>query len=276
MEDYEERRQERIDRLKERASRARGEAESLHKQADGMASVIPFGQPILVGHHSEQRDRNFRSRIHSKYGKSFKASEKAEHYESRAEAAESNRSISSDDPEAVQKLQVKIEKAEKFQQIMKEANQIIRKKIEDNEKVKLLIAHFDWKEETCLKLLEPDFCGRIGFAQYQLTNNGANIRRMKQRIEQLKRMEGQETKETEFEGFKVVENVEENRIQLIFPGKPDVEIRTTLKSHGFRWSPRNMAWQRHLNGSGRYMATEAAKRIREANNESNMQQIKRV
>jgi Domain of unknown function (DUF3560) len=30
-----------------------------------MASVIPFGQPILVGHYSEKSDRRHRSRIHS-------------------------------------------------------------------------------------------------------------------------------------------------------------------------------------------------------------------
>jgi len=263
MNDYEERRQERIDRLRERASKARVEAANLSSEAHRMASVIPFGQPILVGHHSERADRNFRNRIHNKLGKSVEASEKAEHYERRAESAEKNNSISSDDPEAAQKLKAKIERAEEYQETMRAANKIIRKKISDAEKITELQSRFGWEKETCQKLLEPDFCGRVGFANYQLTNNGANIRRMKQRIEELETRTGQETKETEFEGFKVVENVEENRIQLIFPGKPEAEIRTILKRHGFRWSPRNMAWQRHLNHSGRFAAVEAAKRIRE-------------
>ena len=29
---------------------------------DKALSVIPFGQPILIGHHSEKRDRNYRRR----------------------------------------------------------------------------------------------------------------------------------------------------------------------------------------------------------------------
>ena len=49
----------------------------------------------------------------------------------------------------------------------------------------------------------------------------------------------------------VVENVEADRIQLVFPGKPDAEIRSMLKTNGFRWSPREGAWQRHLNNAGR-------------------------
>ncbi len=262
MNSYEQKRQDRIDRYKDWAQKARGESESLHGEAHRMASVIPFGQPILVGHHSERSDRNFRNRIHNKMEKSFEASKKAEHYEDKAKAAESNRSISSDDPEAVQKLQIKIEKAEKLQQTMKEANQIIRKKITDKEKVKILVDRFSWMDELrAWKLLEPDFCGRVGFANYQLTNNSANIRRMKQRIESLKASEGQETTEKELDGFKVVENVEENRIQLIFPGKPSAEIRTVLKSHGFRWSPYNMTWQRHLNGSGRFAVDCVIKKL---------------
>lgn len=269
MEDYEERRQERIDRYKERANKARKEAENLGQQAQGMASVIPFGQPILVGHHSEKSDRNFRDRIHNKQGKSIEATEKADYWEERASSAEKNRSISSDDPEATQKLKTKIQNAEKLQTTMRDANQIIRKKITDEEKVRLLVDYFDnvttqkglINEERARKLLEPDFCNRVGFASYQLTNNNANIRRMKQRLTELESRTDQETTEKEHQGFKVVENAEENRIQIIFPGKPSEEIRGHLKYHGFRWSPRNMAWQRHLNNAGRYAVESVIKKI---------------
>ncbi len=261
MNDYEERKQERIERLKDRASKARSQASALSETAREMASVIPFGQPILVGHHSEKGDRSFRNRIHNKTGKSVEASHRADYYEQRAEAAENNRAISSDDPEATTKLREKIERAEKRQGMMKIASKIIRKKISDDEKVSELQKALDWKEETCRKLLEKDCFGGIGFPQYELTNNNANIRRMKERIVDLESRESQETKETDHGEFKVVENVEENRIQLIFPGKPEVEIRQVLKSHGFRWSPRNMAWQRHLNNAGRFAVDSVVKNL---------------
>jgi hypothetical protein len=63
VDQYEEKKQAKIERLEDAANRAQGNANSLHAQAQSMASVIPFGQPILVGHHSEGRDRRYRVRL---------------------------------------------------------------------------------------------------------------------------------------------------------------------------------------------------------------------
>lgn len=53
-------------------------------------------------------------------------------------------------------------------------------------------------------------------------------------------------KEYEVAGVKVVQNVNDNRLQLFFEGKPENEMITKLKKNGFKWSPRNKAWQRQL------------------------------
>ena len=55
-------------------------------------------------------------------------------------------------------------------------------------------------------------------------------------------------------------NCEENRVQIIFDGKPDADTRTALKQNGFRWAPSQGAWQRMLNQNGIY----AAKQVTEA------------
>jgi hypothetical protein len=97
--------------------------------------------------------------------------------------------------------------------------------------------------------------GSAGYPSYRLSNNNANIRRIKERIEVLKRNATRETKETlHNSGVRIVENAEENRVQLFFNGKPAAEVRDKLKSHGFRWSPMAGAWQRHLNNSGIWAA----------------------
>lgn len=252
---YEERKRAKIDRLEERAERAEGRSEQLHKESSDMFDAIPFGQPILVGHHSEKADRSYRNRASRKMDRAIEESDKGKHYRSRAAAADSNRKISSDDPEAVQKLKAKIESAEKYQETVKAANKIIRRKPKNEETPEKLteLAKLLHKEDfECKQLFKPDFCGRVGFASYLTTNNNANIRRMKQRIEELQASEGQETKETDEGICKVVENVEENRIQLVFDGKPSDKVRAVLKSNGFRWSRYNMAWQRHLNDAGRW------------------------
>lgn len=49
-------------------------------------------------------------------------------------------------------------------------------------------------------------------------------------------------------------NQEENRVQILFDGKPDANIRSELKHAGFRWAPSQGAWQRMLNHDGIYAA----------------------
>ena len=53
--DYHERREARIDRLRDRADKHKAEGESKMESGRKMLHAIPFGQPILVGHHSERR-----------------------------------------------------------------------------------------------------------------------------------------------------------------------------------------------------------------------------
>ncbi len=53
------------------------------------------------------------------------------------------------------------------------------------------------------------------------------------------------------------------RLQLIFDGKPEENTRNILKSNGFRWSPKNMAWQRHLNANSDYALKCVLKEIEE-------------
>jgi len=261
MNSYEEKKKARIERLKSRAESAREESGRLLKSAHEMADVIPFGQPILVGHHSEKADRRFRGRIYGKFDKGFEAQKQAEDLESRARAAESNQAISSDDPDAVQKLAAKIENLERLQDSMKRANAIIRKYKTNEERVQALVDEGVLSEPLAQKIIIPDFAGRVGFPDYQTKNNNANIRRLKARMEGLKRREGAESSERQEAGYLVRENVEENRIQLIFPGKPSAEIRSVLKSWGFRWAPSEGAWQRHLNNAGRFAVQEISEKL---------------
>lgn len=96
--------------------------------------------------------------------------------------------IYSDDPRAVEKLRAKLEMLERLQERMKLANTAIRKhkKAGANAQVAALVALNIGIDETGARsLLKPDFCGRIGFADYETQNNNANIRQIKERIEAL-------------------------------------------------------------------------------------------
>jgi hypothetical protein len=125
--DYEERKENRINRYENHAKKASGEAEVLFDKAHNMASVIPFGQPILVGHHSEGADRSYRKRIDNTHRKSFEAAEKAAYYQDKAETAANSKTISGDNPDAINLYREKMVKLETVQEEMKTVNKAFAK-----------------------------------------------------------------------------------------------------------------------------------------------------
>ena len=273
MNHYEAKQEARRARLEAAADRAGQRAEAAYKRADLREEVsgIPFGQPVLVGHHSERRHRAAIERADNAMRKSIEESNRARDLAAKA-AAVGTGGISADDPDAIQKLTAEISEAKALQDFMRAANAHIRKAVkagvtgEAHEGFPAYLAALQalrpsFKAGTAAKLLAPDFCGRIGFADYQLTNNGANIRRMEKRLAQLQAARavaeaaGGENKRTSYQGVcDVVENFEENRLQIIFDGKPDAATRDSLKSAGFRWAPSQGAWQRQLSNGARYAA----------------------
>lgn len=170
----------------------------------------------------------------------------------------SEKIISSDNPNAVELLKDKIAKLENNQGMMKSANKIIKNtKTDMPEKIKQLVA-IGFTKEQSEKLFIPDCYGGIGYEGFTLTNNNANIRRLKQRLEQLERKLKDETIEKETEnGIRIVDNVNDNRLQIFFPGKPSDGIRTYLKSNGFHWSPHYGCWQRMRSRDANYVAEKA-------------------
>jgi hypothetical protein len=154
--------------------------------------------------------------------------------------------IRSDDENAIDKLKEKLAKLQKAQDQMKACNKIVKDKKDD--KIKRL-AEILGTEERAKQLMEPDWCGRLGFASFNLTNNNAAIKAAESRIKQLESQGQQETKEFTIAGVKVVQNAELMRLQFFFDGKPAREIIDLMKKNGFKWSPSNSCWQRLWNAA---------------------------
>ena len=112
-------------------------------------------------------------------------------------------------------------------------------------------------------MITPDFCGRLGYPDYALQNNNANIHRIESRLKNLKATKEKGTSETENQFFKVVENTELMRLQLFFDGKPQQEVREILKSNGFKWAPSQSAWQRQLTGHSKYALERVIEQMKE-------------
>jgi len=157
--------------------------------------------------------------------------------------------IKSDDKDAVEKLQEKLDSLQKKQEQMKTVNAYYRKhktldgcpelSPEDIERLKQAMKA-DWHYQD-----KP-------YLSFELSNNNQNIHATKARLERLKAAKEKETTDYDTEHFKVVENTEMMRLHLFFHGKPHVEIREAVKHNGFRWSPKNNCWQRQLTNNAKY------------------------
>lgn len=169
--------------------------------------------------------------------------------------------IKSDDERAIEKLEEKLEDLKGTQERMKAANKAIRMK--DTDAGDDVLREMGYSEESIKKLREPDFCGRIGYPDYALTNNNANIHRTEERLNRLKAVKEKGSSEQEYKTFKVVENTEAMRYQIIFDGKPDAEVRTLLKSNGFKWAPSQRAWQRQITANGKYALNKVMEKMKE-------------
>ena len=212
---------------------------------------IPMGQPILVGHHSERRHRRDLARHDRLMRKAIETEKRAKELAQRA--ATVSRAISSDDPDAPEKLREKIAQLERGQEAMKQANKIVRSKIGNDGKVAQMVA-LGISERAARQALIPDFAGRVGFPDYALTNNSANIRRLKARLATVENRPTEGAADVTGEGFTIREDVADNRILILFAAIPSPEKRAELKGHGFKWSPSRGAWVRQLNDSARWWA----------------------
>lgn len=290
IENYQERKEAKIQRYSELAQKKTQEAKSLWDQAHKMADVIPFGQPILVGHHSEKSDRSYRNRINNKYEKASQVTDIAEHYNDKVKAMSNNTAISQDDPEAIQKLKIKLQDIENEIEQVKAHNakckdffflgagqtrpgyKIIWNENGSNTIAKLIDGVLQWESKRVpdkIRKIIEDYAITGKFDQvpltpeqtkhksYVLESLNGNKTRIKKRIEALQQLDKVEAVTVEKNGISYQVNKDENRVMIYFPGKPSDEIRSHLKSRGFRWSPRNMAWQAFINN----WAIDTAKKI---------------
>ena len=157
----------------------------------------------------------------------------------------------------VERLRAILEAAEETHENMKQVNQICRRKCTDEEQVDAIVEECGIKEEQAKELVYPDpdrGTYRKGFASYQLSLNLAKIKDLKAKIARHEAMAEKEDKVMEFEGFEVELDYGEERLRIRHHEKPDAQTIQELKGNGFRWSPKNKAWQRQLTSNAVYAA----------------------
>lgn len=173
--------------------------------------------------------------------------------------------IKADDEKAIEKLQKKLDKMVAEQEMMKKANAYYRKW--------KTMKGFDGVSDDTAKQMDEAIEKSMyqkPYEPWRLSNNNANIKRVKKRLANLEYVKAEGTKKEENKYCKVVENTEAMRLQLYFDEKPSAEVRAVLKANGFRFSPKNNnAWQRQLTNNARYACERVIKKLKEMEGEEN-------
>lgn len=235
-----ERLERKLEQRREWADKANRRSSEEMETARKITEHIPFGQPILVGHHSEGAHRRLIARSAGHMDRSVEQSRLADYHEGKAEGIERQleNTVFSDDPDALDRLREKLEKLEALQERMKAINKIVRTKgiTEDQMRERIKAAYPDLDDAEVSEIVcKPPHLAYIGpgFPSYALTNNNATIRRVKERIAQIERRQARQEAAENASGGVLVEGQE--YVRITFSEKPAREVLNDLKAAGFYW-----------------------------------------
>lgn len=248
----EQRRDRRAAILRLRSAQQRVRTADAQRRSHDIGSRIPFGQPILVGHHSERGHRNAIEKMRRASANAYEASKYADSLDSRADSVERSHAISASDSDAVEQYANKLRRLSHERDQMKKINAAWRKFERSKDPTELHQLGFDdHKIETLtLKIATAYSWEKAPFVGWQITNLGATIRETQKKLAAAEAR--QATPETTIEsdnGIRLEDCPPDNRVRLFFPCKPNETTRTNLKRNGFRWAPSLGCWQAYRNRS---------------------------
>jgi len=218
----------RLDWAASREQQAAAKFEAVHRLADS----IPLGQPILVGHHSEKRARKDAERIHTGMTAAVESQEMAQHHRSTAAGiqAQLDRSVFSDDPDALIQLGLRITTLEAQRERMKASNAAYKK---SDAAWSALLGITPEQAAAQRVAIEQGYSWcRKPHPAYELTNLGGNIARLRGRVKAITAGHERATK-AEANGGVLIEG--DAWVRVTFAEKPDRAILHELRAAGFRW-----------------------------------------
>lgn len=253
MNNYEQKKQARFERMEKRIDRLEAFAKGKDLSMFGEdRSGIPTGQPILVGHHSEKRHRKHLERINRIVQAGYEASEKADKLKVRLENMLSTNIIQVDNPDAKQLIEAKISLLEKENEKAKRINKLIGKHKDIDEG----LAYFKTLQDDDSKYIVDHltktyhfyYSKNIKLWYLSTTSSSAEVRRLKSRLVELEKLN------KGFESFEINDikvELNDGQIQVDFPSKPNEEIRSKLKRSplALKWSSYSKKWVRKYTSS---------------------------
>ncbi len=229
----------RRERLERKLERRREWSEKAEKRSDQhyqighkMFDAIPFGQPILVGHHSESRDRSYRNRASGHMDKFVEQKNLAEHHDSKADGLEHqlDKAIFSDDGNAIEALEARISENEAKREGWKNINKLYRK----GDATGLAALGLDL-EALREKLKTAYSWMQQPYPAYELSNLGGRITTDRKRLEYIKQESARHDLAEAAPNGVTLEDCSGGYCRVTFAEKPDRSILDALRGAGFFW-----------------------------------------
>jgi len=228
-----ERLERKIELRRDWAEKAEARSNAAYHQSQSLVSGIPLGQPILVGHHSEKRHRRTLERSDNAMRRSCEAADLAKHHNSRADgiADQLDRSIFSDDADAIERLGDRTDGLTAQRDRMKAINAYARKHGSPDgiqppltkDETDQIASHIRFGGGT---LAKP-------YPSYALTNIGARIRTAQKRTAIVAQRQDRAA-EAEAAGGIAFEDCN-GYTRVTFAEKPDRDVLDALRAANYRW-----------------------------------------
>jgi len=189
MSTHRERREARIERLETWAAGRAHRADAERQRSADLTAGIPFGQPILAGHHSERRHRSAVDRSWQALGRSVESDRIAKRHAEKAAniAGQLEASIYDDDPDAIVQLRARLEVLEAARDRIKRYNASCRKAAKTGGSGDASI--LDDEQRANLASVIRHQAHAVGpggsFPSYALSNLSSNIKRNRDRLARL-------------------------------------------------------------------------------------------
>ena len=269
MDDYNERQDGRRKRLEKRAEKLDEQSTEAYEKSIEALPDVPFGQPILVGHHSERRHRRAIERSDAHTRRSIELDRRADECREAAEVVGTG-GISTVDPEALDKLHAELSDLEAAHEKRKAVNKIIQKHVPITDpdraaaeivsaglleaaEARAILGLLDMDKARAILGVDAPPSGCIGYPNYQLRNATAGMRRIKKRIAAIEALRAAPPVVHAGTGWLV--RTRNGRIEIHFAASRTPEdMREILKRGAFRWSPRAECWVRKYTINARFAA----------------------
>lgn len=230
-----------MERRQEWASKASARSAAAFEGAPRLADAIPLGQPILVGHHSERRARRDQERIVRGMHRGVEEQRLAQHHASTAAglADALERSIYSDDSDALEQLRARIAEREAERDRIKAYNATCRAAHKAGQPfgdVSLLSDEQRRDLHTTARVAAYQLRPGGAFPAYVLSNLAGRIKADRDRLAEVETRQQRQADAEASGGVVVARHADANWCVVTFAERPDRSILDALRSAGYHFS----------------------------------------